>query len=177
MSILTSATLCPLLYFFHGMLRFCLIRPWLLKQSFRNDYIYIYMERERERERERYSKWEQIKTENIILVSPLKKNHKIHTVHLKTFMSITQSHKIFDRGQQHTLPWDNNYGSLIVQELNIALIYQNFWPFNSQPVCCENHLKPHYCLWSLGNGTICNSFQQGRMLYPSNYVVRIMDHK
>jgi hypothetical protein len=56
-------------------------------------------------------------------------------------MSITQPRIIFDKGR-HTLPWDSNYGCLIIQELNIALIYQNFWPFNSQPLFCENHLIP-----------------------------------
>lgn len=49
------------------------------------------------------------------------------------------------------LSWDDSYGCLIVQELNIALTHQNVSLY--QPICCENHLKLHP-VWSLGTGVI-----------------------
>lgn len=77
-------------------------------------------------------------------VFSLGKNRRVKSIQLryycpvnqKTYTSVTQPHRIFEKGL-HTLSWDDKYGCLIVQELNIALIHPKFW------------LLPANLLWKL----------------------------
>lgn len=155
----------------HGVPRFCLIRSWLFKQSLEMIIYKLTPKNNNIRIKTKY--WFQprkrTKVHTLIKVLLLRVSLKIPTL-------VTQPHLIFDK-------YIHFFGTIImavglVQELNIALIFQMCWPFTaSQSASERNSVKSHSCLepkkWSH-----LLFFPTGKNVIPIKlYVVRVAGHK
>ena len=95
-------------------------------------------------------------TETTTPYSP-KKNRKVKSIQFRYYrpestkrhLSYLSPRHMESEKELQILSWDDSYGCLIVQELNIALTHQNVSLY--QPICCENHLKLRQ-VWSLRTG-------------------------